>query len=67
MFHNIRTAGNKAIQYSAVILISPDVLNAMELTSPNITERKCNVAWTIRKQIDWPLRKASPILMSLNV
>jgi len=67
MFHNIRTAENKAIQYSAVILISPDMLNAMELTSPNITERKCSVAWTIRKQIDWLLRKASTILMSLNV
>jgi len=43
MFHSARTAGNGAIRYSAVVLISPDVLNAMELTSPNITERKCGV------------------------
>ena len=39
----------------------------MELTTQNTTERKHGVAWTTRKQIEWPPKKASHALMSLSV
>ena len=43
------------------------MLSVMELMSPNIIERKCGVIWRIRKQIEWPPKKVSLVLISLNI
>ena len=43
---------------------TPDMLSAMELMSLNITERKYDVVWRIRKQIEWLPKKESLVLMS---
>jgi len=39
----------------------------MELMSPNIIERKRGVVWRTRKQIEWPPKKMSLVLMSSNI
>jgi len=38
----------------------------MELILLNTTERKHGVAWRIKKQIEWPPKKASYALTSSN-
>jgi len=42
------------------------MLNAMELISPNITERKRGAAWITKKLIKQPSKKASHVLTSSN-
>jgi len=39
-FHSVRTIGNRVIQYSCTILICPDALNAIDLTTLSIIGRK---------------------------
>jgi len=66
MSHSVRTVGSGDIQHLAVDLISPGAPSAMELTLPNTTERKHDVAWKTRKQIVQPPRKASHVHTSSN-
>jgi len=66
MSHSVRTVGSGDIRHSVVVLISPGVQNAMELTSPNTIERKHGVAWKTKKQTVQPPRKASCVHTSSN-
>jgi len=67
MSHSARTIGSGDIQHLVSVLISPGAPSAIELILLNTTERKCGIAWTIRKQIKQLLRKASHVLTSLNI
>ena len=47
-FHSVRTVGNRAMQHLVVDSICSSASNTMDLTIPNIIERRCD---TTKKMI----------------
>ena len=66
VFHSARTVGSGVTQHLAVTLISPDVLNAMELILQITTERRHGIVWRTKKIIKQPPKKVNHVLTSSN-
>ena len=61
------SARNSDIEYLAIVLICPDIQSIMDHTLPSTTERRCNVARRVKISIGWLLKKASHVLIALNM